>query len=147
MLKNIPYDKFKEIYSQVTRLSVEVVIVREGKILLTLRDKLGWVGQWHTPGGTVLYREPVEDAVKRIAETELGVSVNVDKLLGYFEAFSEESERGFGYSISLAFLCTPDSYDFRLDTSARKFDFFDQIPANTVIEHKEFYSKALNLKQ
>ncbi len=135
----LPYDKFKEIYSLVPRLAIEVVIVKDKSILLTKRSSHGWAGMWHTPGGTVLYREAVQDAVKRIALEELGVKIEVSRNLGYFEAWSEEKERGFGYSVSLPFLVIPEKVDFKLNSQATEFKFFSDLPDNIVPEHKEFY--------
>lgn len=135
----IPYEKFKEIYSLVPRLAIEVIIVKDRSILLTKRSAHGWAGMWHSPGGTVLYREAVQNAVKRIALEELGVKVEVTKQLGYFEAWSEEKERGFGYSVSMPFLVMPEHYAFQLNSQATEYKFFSELPENIVPEHKQFY--------
>ena len=141
----LPYDKFKEIYSLVPRLAIEVVILKDESILLTKRSSHGWAGMWHTPGGTVLYREAMQDAVKRIALEELGVKVKINKQLGYFEAWSEEKERGFGYSVSLPFLVIPEHLEFQLNNHATEFKFFSDLPDNIVPEHKHFYEN-INFK-
>ncbi len=141
----LPYKKFKDIYSLVPRLAIEVVIVKDESILLTKRSSHGWAGMWHTPGGTVLYREAVQDAVKRIALEELGVKVEVSRNLGYFEAWSEEKERGFGYSVSLPFLVIPEHFEFQLNNQATEFKFFSDLPDIIVPEHKQFYEN-INLK-
>lgn len=135
----LPYDKFKEIYSVVPRLAVEVVIVRDGQILLTKRKSHGWAGQWHTPGGTVMYRESLHDAVKRFGLEELGIDVEVGKLLGYIEVWSEEAERGYGYSVSFPFLAKPKTYDFVLNSQATEHAFFSDLSSNVIPEHRAFY--------
>lgn len=142
----MPYEKFKEIYAQVTRLCVDIAIRDpQGGLLMTLRNKHGWVGQWHTPGGTVYYRESCVDAVKRIVMEELGVDCRVGEMLGYFECWSEERERGYGYSVSLVYECFPVSYDFKLNDIAKKYEFFTVLPTNTVEEHKAFYPNKLGI--
>lgn len=132
-------DQFRRIYSQVPRVCVDLVIIHEGKILLLKREEKSWHGQWHFPGGTIFYQEKVEDAVRRIAQEELHLEIEIEKLLGYIEYPSEEEERGFGYSIALTFLCRPTS---ELRTGNQEpWQFFDQIPQNTVAEQAEFLEK------
>jgi len=135
------FEEFKDIYSKVPRLCVDLVIQTEDGILLTLREKNGYVGQWHLPGGTVFYRESSESAIQRVAKEELNVEVSVIKLLGYIEYFSEVEKRGFGYAVSLAFLCKLESSDIKLDDQASKSQFFKVIPENTVTEQKAFFEK------
>ncbi|MBI3397598.1 NUDIX hydrolase [Candidatus Woesebacteria bacterium] len=137
----LTYKEFKEIYSKVPKLCVEVAIRTKKGYLLTFRTKNGWVNKWHLPGGTVHYREKISDCVSRVAEEELGVKVAVEKFLGYIEYFSEEKERGFGYSVSLVFLCKPLSDNYKLDDQAEKLDFFNKPPKNTVREHIEFFKR------
>lgn len=128
---------FKEIYSRVPRLCIEVVIQNEKGVLLTLRKHQAFNGKWHFPGGTVFFRETLEQAVKRIAKDELGIDVSVEELLGYLEYFSEVKERGYGYSVGLAFLCQTDATSFVLNDQASEVQFFTEIPENTVVEQKE----------
>ena len=132
------FEEFKAIYSKVPRLCVDLIIKTDGGILLTLRQKNGYEGQWHLPGGTVHYREAVEDSVSRIAKEELGVEVSVERLVGYIECFSEEQERGFGYAISLVFLCKLKTHTFKLDDQVEKMGFFKYPPDNTIQEQKRF---------
>lgn len=132
------YEEFKSIYSRVPRLCVDLIIKSEQGVLLTLRQKDGWKNQWHLPGGTVLYREKLEDAVNRIAQEELGVDVSIDRELGHTEFHSEVKERGFGYSVTIVFLCHLKTDKFKLDEGAAKFDFFKTLPENTIAEHKTF---------
>ncbi|MBP6993711.1 NUDIX domain-containing protein [Candidatus Woesebacteria bacterium] len=135
----LPYEKFKDIYSIVPRLAVEVVVIKDKKILLTKRTEHGWAGMWHTPGGTVMYRESLQDAVRRLAREELGVDVEVGRLLGYIETWSEEAERGFGYSVSLPFLVKPESFNFVLNSQATEYAFFTDLSSKVIPEHKAFY--------
>jgi ADP-ribose pyrophosphatase YjhB (NUDIX family) len=129
--------EFKEIYSKVPRLCVDLVIVTEDGFLLTLRKKHGYEGQWHLPGGTIYYGESVKKAVKRIAEEELGVDVKIMDNYGYLEYFSEVKERGYGYTISLVFICKPRSVKFMLDDQVEKVSFFKLPPENTILEQKK----------
>ena len=133
------FAQYKAIYSKVTRLTVDLVIKSNHGILLTLRQKNGWIGQWHLPGGTVLYQEAVENAVHRIAREELGTQVTISKFLGFLEYPSEERERGFGYTISLVFLCKPNSSKFQLDTEVSQAKYFKAVPSNTIQEQRHLF--------
>ena len=76
-------DEFRDIYSKVPRLTVEVVIRSPAGVLLTLRDIEPCRGLWHLPGGTVRFGEKLFDAVRRVAATELGIDVVAAHPLGY----------------------------------------------------------------
>lgn len=144
-IQKIPFPEFKKIYSRVPRLCVEVVLMRNNKILLTKRNIAPAIGQWHTPGGTVLKGEDLEMTVKRVAQEELGIPVRVLKFLGVIEYKSFINH--YSQDISLPFLVSTNSKKpFNLDGHADKCDFFTEIPKNTIKEQKEFYSKNLGIK-
>jgi ADP-ribose pyrophosphatase YjhB (NUDIX family) len=137
------FEEFKDIYSRVPRLCVDLIIRTDKGVLLTLRTKNGYLNQWHLPGGTVFYREKIEDTVERIAREELGIKVEIERFHGYLEYFSEVKERGFGYSVSLVFVCKPQLTGFHPDDQTEKIDFFAVPPENTVAEQKELLNKML----
>jgi ADP-ribose pyrophosphatase YjhB (NUDIX family) len=141
----LPEQEFEEIYSRVPRLCVDVIIKTEKGLLLTLRKEDSWKDMWHIPGGTLNYRERLKDAVKRVAKEELGIDVVVGDLLGYIEYFSEEGERGFGYSVSFEFSCKPSSTDISLDEQAEDVKFFQVLPENIIPEQKDFIQKSLGI--
>jgi ADP-ribose pyrophosphatase YjhB (NUDIX family) len=69
-------EEFDAIYARVPRLTVEVILRDEqGRVYLTKRAIEPCVGQWHLPGGTVRFGEPLTEAVKRVARREVGVTV------------------------------------------------------------------------
>jgi len=135
--------EFKAVYSQVARATVEVIIhTAEGVVLAKRRDE-AWHGRWHIPGGTIFYKEQVMDTIQRIAQEELGISVEVGRLVGYIEYPSEEQERGFGWSVGLAFLCTPASpIDHQLWAS-QEIQFFQELPDNLIEEQRAILEKVL----
>ncbi|OGM26618.1 hypothetical protein A3D00_01210 [Candidatus Woesebacteria bacterium RIFCSPHIGHO2_02_FULL_38_9] len=137
----LTYDEFKVIYSKVPRLCVDLVIKNNKEVLLTLRQKNGYEGQWHLPGGTVYYREPIQKAIKRIAKEELGIEISIEKFVGYLEYFSEEKERGFGYTVSLVFRCKSNDSNLNLDNQVEKAQYFKTPPNNTIVEQKDLLIK------
>ncbi len=103
MREPLPKPQFDWIFSRVPRLTVEVVISSpERGVLLSLRDIEPCRDMWHLPGGTVRFGEPVADAVKRVAEQELGVTVSVGRLLGYIE-YPSHYNNGLDSPVGLAF--------------------------------------------
>ncbi len=138
MNKQFTFEEYKKIYSQVPRLTVEVVIQDKEGILFTLRGIPPFANIWHLPGGTVYFKESLEGAVKRIAKEELGVDVTVRKFLGYIEYLNQEAGGGFDHPVGLAFLCNSTSKKFILDEQASTIKFFSDFPQNIVEEQKEF---------
>ena len=98
----LPQAEYEAIYAVVPRLTVEVVIASSDGTLLTRRQGGPCAGLWHIPGGTVRFGEPLTDAVHRVAEQELGVTVSIDDLLGYIE-YPSHLERGLDWPVGIAF--------------------------------------------
>jgi len=148
-MKNQPfsYKEFKSIYSKVPRLAIELAVKTKDGVILTLRNKHGWENKWHIPGMTLLYKESVVDAIQRVAEEELGVRVNPDKLLGYIEYTSEEKERGFGYTVSIVFLCSILSGELRPNEYASDIKCFKNLPDNLIEEQRQLLESVLSNKQ
>jgi ADP-ribose pyrophosphatase YjhB (NUDIX family) len=141
----MPYAEFKDIYSKVPKLSVEVIVFKEGKILLTRRAITPGIGEWHTPGGTVLKGEKLNQTVKRVAKEELGLSVDIVKFLGIIEydKFINKYEQG----ISLAFLVSPkDKGKITLDRQSDKYEYFQELPKNTIRKQRDFCVEVLSMK-
>jgi len=144
-VERIPFIEFKKIYSRVPRLCVEVVLMKRKSLLLIRRTIAPAVGQWHTPGGTVLKGEDLEQAVKRVASEELGLQVKVLKFIGVIEYKSYINH--YSQDISLAFkVKVINLKKIDLDGHADKYGFFSQIPKNTISDQKKFYNETLRIK-
>jgi colanic acid biosynthesis protein WcaH len=121
-----------------------VVVVNPGRgVLLMLRDIPPNVGTWHLPGGTVLFAEPVVEAVRRVARDELGLEVEVGELLGYIE-YPSHYKNGLDSPVGLAFatrLTDPDAADAPPEGCA----WFARLPADLYTEQREFLSRRLGL--
>jgi len=136
-------EQFKEIYSKVPRLTTEVIVKVNSGVVLIVRQEDSWKGKWHIPGGTVFYQETMHEAVKRHAQEELGIEVQVGKLFGYIEYPSEQKERGYGSAVGLAFLCTPAS---EIDYAAWEkagIKVFQKLPDNLIEEQRNILEQAL----
>ncbi len=133
--------EFERIYRKVPRLTVEVVVKTKEGIVLTKRSIPPYLGQYHIPGGTVHYGETLEEAVRRVAKDELGVEVKVEKLLGPIYYPSEEKERGYGWSVGIAFLVKIKSGRLRGSYQGEKVGVFRKFPKNLIAEQRKFLQK------
>jgi ADP-ribose pyrophosphatase YjhB (NUDIX family) len=136
-------EEFESIYSKVPRLCVDIVLMTEDGVVLTQRQHHSWHGQWHLPGGTVLYQEKMEDTVKRVAAEELGLEVKICDLLGYVEYPSEVKERGFGWSVGIAFLCETTQSIPAVSREHEPVMVATTLPKEIVAEQRTFLKKIL----
>ncbi|HYD35399.1 MAG TPA: NUDIX domain-containing protein [Vitreimonas sp.] len=136
-------DEFKHIYSQVPRLTVEVVVMTTQGVILTWREESSWQNSWHIPGGTVYYQETLHDAVHRIAGEELGVEVEIEEQIGYIEYPSEEKERGFGWSVGIAFQCRLADEAELPNLLSDKLNTFFELPSTIIEEQRAIIEKVL----
>ena len=142
--KPFTYEEFEKIYSKVPRLTVDLIIKSQNGIILTLRSLPTWHNQWHLPGGTVLYKERINDAVLRVAQEELGLEVKILNRLGNIEYPSEEKERGFGWSVAVTVLCEALSEKITLSNEASRVEVFKELPENVISEQEAFLLKHWN---
>jgi len=85
--------------------------------------------------------EALEDAVKRVALNELGISVNISKLLGYITYPSIKMQNAYGWPIGIAFLTTVISGEIRGSSQGEEVKAFSDIPDNTIAEQAAFLTK------
>ena len=139
----LPKAEFDAIFSRVPRLCVEVVIVApERGVLLARRDIPPNIGAWHIPGGTVLFAEPLREAVKRIARMELDLEVEVGELLGYIE-YPSHYENGLDSPVGLAFGCAPAGGFSAAESVPGGCAWFERLPAGLYEEQREFLARRL----
>ena len=122
-------EEFDSIYSRVPRLTVEVIVKNKaGEICMTLRDIEPCKGQWHLPGGTVRFGEPLLEAVKRVARRELAVEVKTAENKGYIE-YPSHYQKGLDDPVGLVFEVTDYEGEPHPDSEAAACDWFSKVPA------------------
>ncbi len=132
MKSDYPLSKaeFDAIYSKVTRLAVEVLIYEKDKgVFLTERDIEPCKGQWHLPGGTVLFGEPVKDTVRRIAKREVGIDIKKSRLVGYID-YPSHYEKGLDSPVGLVFEVNDYVGIPKSTTEATDGQWFTSVPKN-----------------
>ncbi|MGE4274665.1 MAG: NUDIX domain-containing protein [Candidatus Methanomethylophilaceae archaeon] len=82
-------------------LTVDGLLVEEGRLLLVRRGQEPFAGRFALPGGFVDYGERVEDAVHREMLEETGLETEVLSLLG---VYSDPGRDPRGHTVSLAFI-------------------------------------------
>jgi ADP-ribose pyrophosphatase YjhB (NUDIX family) len=137
--------EFKKIYSKVPRLCVDLVILNnEKKVLLTKRAIEPALGQWHLPGGTLIYSETINQAATRVADDELSVQIEIIKQIGIVEFLDPKTTNG-GHSVSIQLLCQIKEGEIILNEQATEYDYFNPVPEDTIKEHKEFLTTYLSI--
>lgn len=144
-VKKLPYEKYKEIYSLVPRLVVEVIVKTPEGIILTRRAIEPYRGLWHLPGGTVMFGERLEEAVKRVAEDEINLNVEITKFLGYIEYTSEIKNGGFGWTVGLAFLVYVIGGKLENGNQSSEVCVFKELPKDMIKEQSTFIHEKLEI--
>lgn len=120
-------EEFNYIYSTVPRLTVEILIKNEEGILLTKRAIQPCQGQWHLPGGTVKFGEPLVSAVKRIAKRELGIEVTQAINVGIIE-YPSHYLHGLDSPVGIVFKCSVKG-DMKQNNESLTYGWFKKIPS------------------
>ncbi|MCK5460010.1 NUDIX domain-containing protein [Candidatus Parcubacteria bacterium] len=135
-VKKLPFSEFKNIYSKVPRLCVEIILKIDKGIALTKRNIQPAKGKWHIPGGTVLKGENLKDTVKRVAQEELGEIVKIKKMIGVIEY---SFKNYFSQPIGIAFLVCLGSNVKK--NKLVKYKLFKKMPSNIIKDQMKFITK------
>ena len=135
--------EFADIYGRVPRLTVELVVTTPDGLVLTRRSIEPCKGQWHLPGGTVLFAETLPDAVRRVARHELGVGVEVGRLLGYIE-YPLMLRAGYpGWPVGIAFETRIVDGDLVPAAQSDEVGIFAALPPDVIAEQSGFLRSLL----
>jgi ADP-ribose pyrophosphatase YjhB (NUDIX family) len=139
--------EFDNIYSKVPRLTVEIIIKNNlGQIYLTQRAIEPCKGQWHLPGGTVFFGEPLTDAVKRVALRELGVEVVSLTNKGYIE-YPSHYLHGLDSPVGIVFEVTKFNGQLTVNPEASLGGWFERLPQKMHADQDNFLVKNNYLKK
>jgi len=133
----LPREEFMSIYHKVPRAAVDIIVQTPQGIVLTKRSIPPFLGCWHICGGTILFMEPINHAIDRIVQNELGITVKIIKSLGVIEYFNDDGR----HTISNAFLAEIADGNLRGSEQGIEFAIFSQLPDNCIPEQKIFLEK------
>jgi len=134
MVKKLSLKLYREIYSLVPRLCVDLILKSNDGIVLVKRDISPCKGMWHLPGGAVLYGESLLEATKRVAKEETNLRIEIRQLL---EVKEWDKKSAFGQAISVVYLAEVVSGRMKGNTFGKEAKAFKEIPKNTVKQHQE----------
>lgn len=129
----IPDDAWRTIVDHVPIVSVDLVVLHEGKLVLGKRQNAPAKGEWFVPGGRLHKHERLDDAVHRIAEEELGVDVVIQEPLGAYEHLYENAaldDVGGKHYIANGFVVTTAERPDVNDDQHSSLKLFDSAPAS-----------------
>lgn len=101
-------------------VGVGLVILRDRKILLYKRIRAPEAGHWSIVGGKVDHMEPAEQAARREAEEETGLSISRVSLLGPAEVISKADEQHW---VSLLYIASEFNGEPKLTEPEKLSDF------------------------
>ncbi|MEA3490572.1 MAG: NUDIX domain-containing protein [Campylobacterota bacterium] len=82
---------FRDIIDHTPLVSLDLVVKKDGKVLLGQRCNRPAKGYWFTIGGRILKNEKIRDTIHRIARDELGTELtNAAEFVGLFEHFYDD---------------------------------------------------------
>ncbi|MCD6477529.1 MAG: NUDIX hydrolase [Candidatus Aenigmarchaeota archaeon] len=102
-------------------LAVDVIIEKDGEILLIKRGSKTFHGKLALPGGHVEYGETVEDAAKREVKEETGLNIEIKKL---FNVYSDPKRDPRGHVVSIVFVGEIKSGKTKASSDAADVKFY-----------------------
>jgi len=142
-IQKLPGPEFRAIYSKVPRLCIDLIIEREGGVLLIERAIDPGKGLWHLPGGTVLMGETIWMAASRIAKEETGLEVKKIDFLGVME-FANPGN-AFFHTVSIVHRCVCSEATVTGSFQGNNLKFTKMLPGKMIEEQKIFLNTHLNI--
>jgi len=91
--------------SHIVTSVVAVIVDADQQVLLTKRNVPPFQGEWVMPGGKIDLGEPIVEALKREVWEEVGLEVEVGRLIDVFEHVTPGADNY--HFIIIYYLCTP----------------------------------------
>lgn len=134
MSSEILPETWKSIVESVPICSVDLLILRESeKFLLGKRTNKPAKGKWFVPGGRIEKNEGFHEAVNRISKDEVGLEVEIERRLGFYQHFYKETEVGAEtgkHYVALCYVVRPVSNNPISDDQNSELGWFRTPPAD-----------------
>lgn len=131
MKNKIPEELYKKILENMPVFCVDVIIVKDKKVLLVKRRDEPCKGQWWVPGGRVYKNEKTEDAAIRKAKEETGLDVEIVRRVGFYEIMIKEAAFGVRtgtHNPVVVYLLKPKSnQEIHVDETSSNYKWIDHI--------------------
>jgi colanic acid biosynthesis protein WcaH len=83
----VPEETFGACIDALLQVCVEVLLERDGAVLVARRTNEPAKGEWFWPGGRLYKGERLDDAARRVAREELDVEVDLTERFGVYRHF------------------------------------------------------------
>jgi 8-oxo-dGTP diphosphatase len=124
------------------KLTVDVVIPAEERVVLIRRGGEPFEGQWALPGGFVEVGETVEAAAVREVAEETGLAVELARLVG---VYSDPGRDPRGHNVSVAFLARVLGGELAAATDAAEVSVLDPGAVELAFDHRRIVDDAMSL--
>lgn len=132
----IPEKRYKMILENMPIVCIDSVIVNiKGEYLLVKRNNHPLKGEYWLPGGRLMKNETLRKAVKRKMHQELGIDVEIERLLGFFETVFKKTSMdvaGGFHAVSFVFLLKPLQEKIVLDHQSSSWKWFKELPVKLI---------------
>lgn len=139
----LPQDLFYFTSRVVPMVNVDLLIKNEkGSTLLSWRDDPYAGKGWHIPGGIVRFKEKLETRIEKVAESEIGISIEYEPdPISVNQVICEQNTRG--HFISLLYKCSISSTFKPENKNIGRYDpgylkWFKKCPDNLVKVHEMY---------
>lgn len=128
------------------RVATDIVISDGDRVVLIERGQAPFEGMWCLPGGHVEQGEQVRDAAVREAREETGLDIELERVLGIYDAPGRDPR---GPVISVAYIASPVGGDLDADTDAAAAAWVDlaDLPEEMGFDHAEILDDFVHDRQ
>jgi 8-oxo-dGTP diphosphatase len=116
-------------------VSIDAVIIKDGKVLLIQRGAEPNKGFWGTPGGYVGWDETLEDTVKREVKEETGLDVVKTILIGVYSSPSRHPKQVI--NVVYATEIKDGEIKYGDDATDAKWFSIDSLPKPMALDHRQ----------
>ena len=147
----------KEVFEQILKWAViptfDLVIEHGNKgVILVKRTVAPYQNQWALPGLRMFKGENIDDTLKRIAQQELGIEINIDnkqflaQFVGKFKTEQDRQDISSGYVVKVN-----EEQELKLNpehfSTMMLVNSIDEIPKNIGAMYKFYLTKYFELKE
>ncbi|KAB2948045.1 MAG: NUDIX domain-containing protein [Candidatus Methanoperedens sp.] len=128
--------EYKKILENMPICCVDVVICHCNKILLVYRNNEPAKNEWWFPGGRVYKNERLEEAAVRKTSEEVGIKVQIIKMIGIYETMFDKGPfddlKSGVHTINIYFLVKPtlENFKIKIDDTSSDYRWIDKIEEN-----------------
>jgi len=121
-------------------INVDLLIKNpEGSILMTWRDDEHCGKGWHIPGGIIRFQEKIEDRIKKVAMSELGISVSNQNNFLEMNQIIVPGKKERSHFISMLYECELNISPFDI-LENNQIKFFKKMPKD-ILKYHLIYEK------